>query len=90
MTSPSIADPGPNFRLSRQVWPVRYDVRLALDLDAWRHTGTVAITIDLRERTDTITLHALDLEITSARVEPAGGTADAARAPSSCIRAPRP
>ena len=67
MATEQLNDPGPNFRLSRQVWPRRYDLRLVLDLERWRHTGTVAITLDLREPTDTITLHALDLEITSAR-----------------------
>jgi puromycin-sensitive aminopeptidase len=69
MTVLTAGDPGPNFRLSKRVLPIRYDLRLALDLEAWRQTGTVAITLEVRERTDTVTLHALDLTIASARLE---------------------
>jgi puromycin-sensitive aminopeptidase len=63
-------DPGPNFRLARHVLPVRYALRLELDFDAWRSAGSVEITLDVRERTDTITLHALDLAIDGARLTP--------------------
>ncbi len=75
---PALADPGVNFRLSKDVLPVRYRLHLALDLEHWRNEGTVEITIDVRARTDTITLHALELTITDARVACAGGTASVA------------
>ncbi len=74
MTRSLPADPGVNFRLSREVWPTRYDVRLALDLDAWRHTGEVTIALDVRTPTDVVTLHALDLDVTSARIGAATAT----------------
>ena len=82
-------DPGPNFRLAKHVLPLRYALRLALDLDAWRSTGSVAITLDVRERTDTITLHALDLAIDGARLTPdpaAGHPGAAAGAASAATR----
>ncbi|HEY2385726.1 MAG TPA: M1 family metallopeptidase [Candidatus Binatia bacterium] len=67
------ADPGANFRLSKQVLPRHYALRLELDLDAWRFDGTVDIALEIGARTDVVTLHALDLEIANARI--AGGLA---------------
>src|SRR5215813_5831378 len=61
-------DPGANFRLSKQVLPRRYALRFELDLEAWRYTGTVEITLDVAARTDVVTLHALDLELSEARI----------------------
>ena len=52
MTTSRPADPGVNFRLSRDVWPRRYDVRLSLDLDRWRPMWGVAgrqVLVHLRE-----------------------------------------
>ena len=72
MTMSVPADPGVNFRLSRDVWPRRYDVRLALDLERWHQRGTVAIELDLRAATSVVTLHALDLDVTAARLEGSG------------------
>lgn len=69
MSASRPADPGVNFRLSRDVWPVRYDLRLALHLDTWRQEGAVTITLDVRAPMATITLHALDLEITGADLD---------------------
>ena len=70
MTTAMPADPGVNFRLSRTVWPVRYDLYLHLDLDAWRHHGAVTIQLDVQAPTDVVTLHALDLEVESAHAAP--------------------
>ncbi|MEO6028244.1 MAG: M1 family aminopeptidase [Candidatus Binatia bacterium] len=87
------ADPGVNFRLSREVWPTRYDIRLALDLDAWRHQGEVTIALDVRTPTDVLTLHALDLDVTSARIGGAAATVvvhPKAEAISLCFAAPIP
>lgn len=80
MTLSVPADPGVNFRLSRDVWPLRYELRLALDLEHWRHQGTAAIAIDIRTTTSIVTLHALDLDVTAARLEgPGPGLPVAAR-----------
>lgn len=76
MTTNPPADPGVNFRLSREVWPRRYDLRLALDLDGWRQRGTVAIDLELRAATPVITLHALDLEVATAKLHRPGGPSD--------------
>jgi puromycin-sensitive aminopeptidase len=73
MTTPAPADPGVNFRLTKDVLPTRYELHLGLDLDQWRQRGWATITLDVRRPVDTVTLHAIDLEITSARVESAGG-----------------
>jgi puromycin-sensitive aminopeptidase len=62
------ADPGANFRLSKQVMPRRYALRLELDLDVWRFTGTADIALEITGRTDVVTLHALDLELREARI----------------------
>lgn len=75
MAISELSDPGPNFRLSRHVWPRRYALRMELDLEAWRFDGIVEITLDVRERTDTITLHALDLDIREARLGTGGAPA---------------
>jgi len=72
MTVRKIGDPGVNFRLSRHVWPRRYDLALLLDLETWQSTGTVEIALELREPTDVITLHALDLTIGKAILTHAG------------------
>jgi puromycin-sensitive aminopeptidase len=75
MAVPERSDPGMNFRLSPDVRPRRYAVRLDLDLDAWHYTGTVEIALELRAPTNAITLHALDLTIVAARLAPRGPTA---------------
>jgi puromycin-sensitive aminopeptidase len=67
------ADPGVNFRLSRDVWPSRYEVALALDLETWRQRGSVAIELEVRTALSVLTLHALDLDVTSARLEGEAG-----------------
>ncbi len=61
-------DPGANFRLSKDVLPRRYALRLELDLDTWRFTGSVAIALEVARATDVVTLHALDLELHEARL----------------------
>jgi len=72
MTTAAPADPGVNFRLSKDVMPRRYELQLGLDLEQWRQRGWVTISLDVRAPVDQITLHAIDLDITSARLAPAG------------------
>src|SRR5215813_8746547 len=55
-----------DFRLSKSVRPVRYDLRIEVDLDAWRFRGSEEIELILDEPTGTATLHAAELEITAA------------------------
>jgi puromycin-sensitive aminopeptidase len=73
MNTSQAADPGPNFRLSRDIWPHLYDLRLALDLEGWRQHGTVAIDLELQATTPVITLHALDLEVATAHLAASDG-----------------
>ena len=62
-------------RLGRGVLPHRYELELAPDLDTAVFSGTVSIDLEVREATDTITLHAVDLDITTAWTRPEGGRA---------------
>lgn len=49
--------------LPEAVEPLRYDVKLSPDLEKFTFDGTVKITIDVREATDQISLHAKELMI---------------------------
>src|SRR5690349_12761590 len=66
-----------DFRLARDVRPVRYAVWLDLDLDAWRYSGSVEIALVLDAPRAAITLHALDLTIVAARETTSGAVATA-------------
>jgi puromycin-sensitive aminopeptidase len=59
-------------RLPRSVVPRRYDLTIAPDLEAATFTGTVTITIEVLEPTDTVTLHAKDLVVGLQTVEQRG------------------
>lgn len=56
-----------DFRLPKSIRPRRYELRIDIDLDNWTFRGSEDIEIALQEATDTITLHAADLAITSVR-----------------------
>ncbi len=62
-----------DFRLSRSVHPVRYDLGIEVDLDAWQFRGSEEIECRLDEATAAITLHACELEIGGARALLADG-----------------
>ena len=66
---------GKNFRLPLEVKPTHYRASLRVDLDGARFDGQMAIDLTLAAPRDAITLHAVELEIKSAVVEWAGGTA---------------
>src|SRR5215470_11889602 len=56
-----------DFRLPTTICPVRYDLRIEVDLDAWLFRGSEEIEVTLAEPTDAVTLHAVELEIESVR-----------------------
>ena len=57
------SDPSPAHRLPTAVVPRRYDLELRPDLDAATFSGSVTIEVEVTEPVDSITLHALDLEV---------------------------
>jgi puromycin-sensitive aminopeptidase len=63
-----------NLRLSKDVMPVRYDLRIEADLDAWRFTASERIDLTVRRPTAEIVLHAVDLDIRAAEATAAGKT----------------
>jgi puromycin-sensitive aminopeptidase len=68
-----------DFRLSKNVLPRRYDLRIQADLEHWRFRGRSEIEIEMRQATRELTLHALDLEVSEVRaVLMDGRTIDAA------------
>jgi puromycin-sensitive aminopeptidase len=63
-----------DFRLSKDVMPTRYQLRIEADLDAWQFTGFERIEVSLRQPTRALTVHVLDLEIDSVRAVSHGAT----------------
>jgi puromycin-sensitive aminopeptidase len=63
-----------DFRLSKDVMPVRYGLRIDVDLDNWRYTAAEQIDVRVQRPVATIALHAIDLEIRSAIAVVAGKT----------------
>ncbi|HEY5024266.1 MAG TPA: M1 family metallopeptidase [Acidimicrobiales bacterium] len=66
-------DPSARHRLPYSVEPRRYALRLTPDLDNATFTGEVHIEVLVHEAVDRIFLHAAELTVHSARVEPGGG-----------------
>ncbi len=60
-------------RLSRSIVPVRYDLTFKPDLEKFTFSGSAKITVDVREKTQHITLNALDLTIKNVMLSSAGG-----------------
>ncbi|MFI5396285.1 MAG: M1 family metallopeptidase [Candidatus Binatia bacterium] len=67
-----------DFRLSRDVMPARYDLRISVDLDNWRYTASERIEVTVHRPRAEIVLHAVGFSIDSARVVAAGTTHAAA------------
>jgi puromycin-sensitive aminopeptidase len=67
------ADPSAQHRLPYTVEPRRYALRLAPDLEGASFTGEVHIEVLVHEAVGEIVLHATELTIASAHLEPAGG-----------------
>jgi len=68
-----------DFRLSKTVRPVRYDLTIEVDLDAWQFRGREEIECRVDEATASIILHACELEINGALAVLADGTEVPAR-----------
>jgi aminopeptidase N len=64
----------PPYRLPRTVSPVRYDVTLRPDLKAFTFTGRESVTVKVHETISAITLNAIELDISRARLEQPDGT----------------
>jgi alanyl aminopeptidase len=62
----------PGFRLPASAVPIRYDLRLDIDPDVESFRGHADITVRLAQPTDHIWLHAVDLDIDTARYTIAG------------------
>ena len=63
---------GKNFRLPTEVRPKSYDAELRIDLPAGRFEAELAIALAIAAPRNTITLHAVGLDVTAARAELAG------------------
>jgi puromycin-sensitive aminopeptidase len=63
-----------DFRLPKTVRPVRYDLGIEVDLDAWQFRGSEEIDVTLAEPTSAVTLHAAELEISAVRAVLPDGT----------------
>jgi puromycin-sensitive aminopeptidase len=55
-----------DFRLTKDIRPTSYDLRLDLDLERWTFAGTEAVAVRLAHPTGEISLHSLELNITRA------------------------
>ncbi|HVT76140.1 MAG TPA: M1 family metallopeptidase, partial [Acidimicrobiales bacterium] len=64
----------PPYRLPRNVSPKRYDVTLRPDLKAFTFTGRSAVTVTAHAPIRSITLNAIELDISRARLEEADGS----------------
>jgi puromycin-sensitive aminopeptidase len=63
------------YRLPRTVSPVRYDVALRPDLKAFTFAGSSSVTVKVHEPVTSITLNAIELDISRARLEDGDGAA---------------
>ena len=55
-----------NFRLSKAIRPIRYELRFDLDLDRWTSAGHARISLTIDAPVREITIHAVDLDIKTA------------------------
>ena len=61
-----------DFRLSKNVMPRRYDLRIEADLDGWSFAGRETIEVVVGQATADVALHSIDLDIRSAVADSAG------------------
>lgn len=63
-----------DFRLSKDILPVRYDLRIEADLEQWRFIGSEHIEVRVAKPVREIILHSVDLEVDTAAARSAGET----------------
>jgi len=61
-----VGDERRNFRLSKAIRPIRYELRFDLDLDRWTSAGHARISLTIDAPVREITIHAVDLDIKTA------------------------
>src|SRR5213593_1606043 len=61
-----MSDERRNFRLSKAIRPIRYELRFDLDLDRWTSAGHARISLTIDAPVREITIHAVDLDIKTA------------------------
>ncbi len=61
------------YRLPANVRPVRYAITLTPDLEAFTFAGEETIDLEIEEAVSSISLNAIELDVTSAELTPAGG-----------------
>jgi puromycin-sensitive aminopeptidase len=66
-----------DFRLSKNVMPKRYDLRIDVDLENWRFDARETIELDVKEPTAEVILHSVDLDVRSATAHARGGVQNA-------------
>src|SRR5262245_4574344 len=62
-----------NFRLSKNIMPVRFDLRIDVDLDNWRFAAQEKIDVQIKSPTREVIVHSIDLDIGAVTAH-AGGT----------------
>lgn len=67
------------YRLPRHIMPLRYELQLEPDLTTATFAGRETITVTVQQPTSEIVLNAIELEVTSAKLEGAAGPAKRAR-----------
>jgi len=55
-------------RLSKNIVPIKYDIKLHPDLENFTFRGEEVITVDLKKETKEITLHSKEIDIETARI----------------------
>ena len=63
-----------DFRLPTTVRPLRYELRIDVDLEAWKFRGNEEIEVTLRQPTSAVILHAVELDIPAVRAFLTDGT----------------
>lgn len=84
-----------DFRLSKDVIPIRYDLRIQVDLHNWRYTASERIEVTVHRPQAEIVLHATGFSVHAARVVAANATHQATvvfntEAETACLRLAEP
>jgi alanyl aminopeptidase len=86
----TIAFAADSYRLPTNVVPLEYDVQLTIDPAKQGFEGSVAVLADVKASTDTIHLHAVELDIASAKVDGQIAALETGGTEMVALRLPRP